>query len=207
LRRYAPGALFAVAAVAIVAALLIALRPGDEPRERVATVQLEARGIAGALARQAEALRTADAVTSGRLDLLLSRDPLDLRFPQISQAGVTLRDVVITRRGATASAEATVDPQQLTSLAPADISNVRYDAAASGTDGIVVRADADGPLGLSLPVTVRVTARDGSVVAIPEGLPLDDQTLFSDGRIKVQRLTARPVDGGLRVRAEATVAG
>ena len=56
-------------------------------------------------------------------------------------------------------------------------------------------------------MTIRVTARDGNVVAIPEGLPIDDQTLFSDPRIRVNRLTARPADGGLRIRAEATVTG
>ncbi|UGS34595.1 hypothetical protein [Capillimicrobium parvum] len=209
MRRYAPVALFVVAALAIAAALVVGLSggDGDTPRAGVRTVAVQVDPLAGALRRQADALRAAQAVSSGRLDTLLAQDPLDLRVPQITQEGITLRDVVVTRRGTTASGEATVDLQQLGALAPADISNLRYDAGASGTDGVVVKADADGPLGLSLPVTIRVTARDGNVVAIPEGLPIDDQTLFSDPRIHVNRLTARPADGGLRIRAEATVTG
>jgi hypothetical protein len=211
LRRFAPVALFVVAALAIAAGLVIVLSAGggddDTPRAAVRTVTVPVDPLAGALRRQAEVMRAAQAVGSGDLDALLARDPLDLRIPQITQEGITLRDVVVTRRGSTASGEATVDLQQLAGLAPADISNLRYDAGASGSDGVVVKADADGPLGLSLPVTIRVTARDGTVVAIPEGLPIDEQTLFSDPRIRVERLTARPVDGGLRIRAEATVTG
>lgn len=207
MRRYAPVALFAVAALAIAAALVIALGGGasDEARARLSPVAIDARAVAESLRHQAQQLRAAEAVTSGQLDALLAQDPLDLRVPQITNAGATLRDVVVTRRGTTASGEATMDLQQIAALAPTELSNVRYDAGASGTDGVVVKADAEGPLGLTLPVTIRVTARDGKVVAIPEGLPIGDQILFDDPRIRVQRLSARPVDGGLRIRAEADV--
>jgi hypothetical protein len=211
LRRYAPAALFVLAALAIAAALVIAFRGGgegdDEPREQIATVRVDAQPLADALGRRGADLRASEAVGSGRLDTLLAQDPLDLRIPQITREGVTLRDVVVTRRGATASGEATVDLQQLGALAPTELSNLRYDAGASGTDGVVVKADAAGPLGVSLPVTIRVAARDGRVVAIPEGLPIGEQVLFDDPRVRVQRLTARPADAGLRIRAEASVTG
>ena len=153
MRRFAPVALFVVAALAIAAALVIVLSAGDgdTPRAGVRTVAVQVDPLAGALRRQADALRAAQAVSSGRLDTLLARDPLDLRVPQITQEGITLRDVVVTRRGTTASGEATVDLQQLGALAPADISNLRYDAGASGTDGVVVKADADGRSGSRCP--------------------------------------------------------
>lgn len=209
MRRYASVALFVVAALAIAAALVIALGGGasHEARARLSPVAIDARAVAESLRHQAQQLRAAEAVTSGQLDELLAQDPLDLRVPQITDAGATLRDVVVTRRGTTASGEATVDLQQLAALAPTELSNVRYDAGASGTDGVVVKADAEGPLGVTLPVTIRVTARDGKVVAIPEGLPIGDQILFDDPRIRVQRLTAHPVGGSLRIRAEAIVTG
>lgn len=209
MRRYASVALFVVAALAIAAALVIALGGGssDEARARLSPVAIDARAVAESLRHQAQQLRAAEAVTSGQLDELLAQDPLDLRVPQITDAGATLRDVVVTRRGTTASGEATVDLQQLAALAPTELSNVRYDAGASGTDGVVVKADAEGPLGVTLPVTIRVTARDGKVVAIPEGLPISDQILFDDPRIRVQRLTAHPVGDSLRIRAEAIVTG
>jgi hypothetical protein len=210
LRRYAPAALFVLAALAVAAAVVILLRAGQSdatPPERIAAVRVTVAPVAEALRRQAADLRAAEAVGSGQLDALLAQDPLDLRIPQITQQGVTLRDVVVARRGTTASGEATVDLGQLGALAPTELSNLRYDAGASGTDGVVVKADAEGPLGVSLPVTIRDNARHGRVVAIPEGLPIGDQVLFDDPRVRVQRVSARPAGAGLRIRAEATVSG
>ncbi len=64
-------------------------------------------------------------------------------------------------------------------------------------------------LGFDVPVTVKVVIRDGALVAVPEGLPIDDIVLFDDPRIRVRGIRADPVagSGDLRVRIVADIAG
>jgi hypothetical protein len=138
------------------------------------------------------------------LEALLERDPLDLRVATVHRHGVTLTDVVVRRRGPDVAGEATVDPAQLAGLAPADL-DLRHDPDADGP-GIVLRGTAK-LFAVSVPVTVRVLAEDGAVVAVPEGVPIGRQVLFRDERLAVRLLSARPAPGGgLRVSADATFA-
>lgn len=179
----------------MVAAVAVAGCGDRQPRRMLNAVQLDSTPVVEVLGKPV--------VHSGALDAWLRRDPLDLRLDHVTREGVTVRDVVARRRGATAFAEATVDPAQLAALAPGGV-DLRYDPRASG-DGITLRGTAR-VLGLEVPVTVRVLAQDGAVVAIPDGLPIGRQVLFTDPRVSVRRLTARPEGDALRVHVDAQVA-
>jgi hypothetical protein len=209
------GPLLALAAVLLavgVAAVVWMLGgpSGDDAREAALTpLTLDASAPISALQRGAAALEAAAAaVGGGELDELLAQDPLTLDLPEVSRGGVTLRDVAVRRSGSEASVEATVDPAQLAALAPGEV-DLTYDAEASAADGdaIVLSGTADA-LGFDVPVSVRVEAVDGAVVARPEGLPIGEQVLFDDPRVRVTSLRAEPLgDATMRVRAEARIAG
>jgi len=196
-----------VAGVVVAALLLWPRGDGAPPLPAVAGVRFDSTALDRALRGQALRLRGTQAVSSGQLDELLDQDPIDLKIPQISQEGVTLRDVAVRRHGSEAAAEATVDPAQLAALAPGSVSDLTYDAGASKPGELVIHGKASA-LGFDVPVTVRVVVRDGTLVAVPEGLPLDPITLFADPRVRVRGIRADAADGGaLRVRVVADVVG
>jgi hypothetical protein len=192
---------------AVVAALLLWPRGDDGPQlPAVADVQFSARPLDRALDAQLERLRAAQAVATGRLDELLEQDPIDLHIPEITEQGVTARDIAVRRHGSEAAIEATVDPEQLAALAPASVKDLAFDPGASKPGELVVHGKASA-LGFDVPVTVKVVIRDGALVASPEGLPIDDIVVFDDPRIRVRGIRADPVDGGVRVRVVADVIG
>jgi hypothetical protein len=192
---------------AVVAALLLWPRGDDGPPvPAVADVQFSARPLDRALDAQLERLRAAQAVATGRLDELLEQDPIDLHIPEITEQGVTARDIAVRRHGSEAAIEATVDPEQLAALAPASVKDLAFDPGASKPGELVVHGKASA-LGFDVPVTVKVVIRDGALVASPEGLPIDDIVVFDDPRIRVRGIRADPVDGGVRVRVVADVIG
>lgn len=196
----------ALCAVGALAAFQL-LRPSsdDEPsRPPLRAVAFDPSALRAALAARADALRAAQAVGGGRLDELLAQDPLDLAIPQVTQQGVTLRDVAVRRRGGEAAAEATVDLAQLAAVAPVEVSDLDYDAGASRPGELVVRGEAEA-FGVSVPVTVRVVVRDGALVAEPDGVPVGDTVLFDDPRVRITGLRGTEVDGGLRIRVTADV--
>ena len=193
----------------VVAALLLWPRDDAPPLPAVTSVRFDASGLDRALDGQVERLRAervTEAVAGGRLDELLAQDPVDLSIPEATEQGVTLRDVAVRRRGDAAAVEATVDPAQLAALAPAEVSDLEFDPDASRPNELVVHGQASA-LGFDVPVTVRVVLRDGAVVAVPEGLPIDDIVVFDDPRIRVSGIRADEVDGGIRVRIVADVVG
>ena len=120
-------------------------------------------------------------------------------MPEVRRGDITLRDVVVHKDGSRAVAEATVEEREIAEYLPRG-TTLRYDPKAGGA-GIVFRGSA-GVLGVSVPVSARVLAQDGAVVVVPEGLPVGRTTLFDDPRVRVQRVSARPAPGGLRVRVE-----
>lgn len=193
----------------VVAALLLWPRDDAPPLPAVTSVRLDASPLDRALDGQVERLRgrqVTDAVAGGRFDELLAQDPVDLSIPEVTEQGVTLRDVAVRRRGGEAAVEATVDPAQLAALAPAEVSDLEFDADASGPNELVVHGQASA-LGFDVPVTVRVVIRDGALVAVPEGLPIDDVVVFDDPRVRVRGIRADEVQGGIRVRVVADVVG
>jgi hypothetical protein len=208
---------------AVVAALLLWPRGEAAPAlPAVAAVRFSAMPLERALADEAERLRATEAVATGQLDALLAQDPLDLRIPQITEQGITARDVVVRRHGSEAAVEATVDPAQLAALAPGSVEDLAFDADASRPGELVVHGTASA-LGFDVPVTVKVVVRDGALVAVPEGLPIDDIVVFADPRVRIRGIRAgsgqrrRPragrrgptelKTGGLHTRAPATQTG
>jgi len=195
---------------AVVAALLLWPR-GEEPAPLppIAAVRFTSADLARALEAQAQRLREAqvtEAVAGGRFDELLAQDPIDLRIPEITEQGITARDVAVRRRGGEAAIEATVDPAQLASFAPGSVKDLAFDPDASQPNELVIHGKASA-LGFEVPVTVKVVIRDGALVAVPDGLPIDDIVVFDDPRIRVRGIRADPVDGGVRVRVVADIVG
>jgi hypothetical protein len=192
---------------AVVAALLLWPRGDAAPAlPRLADVRLSAAPLDRALNEQAQRLRATEAVSSGQLDALLEQDPIDLRIPEITEQGITARDVAVRRHGGEAALEATVDPAQLAAFAPGSVKDLVFDPDASQPNELVVHGTASA-LGFDVPVTVKVVVRDGALVAVPEGLPIDDIVVFDDPRIRIRGISADPVDGGARVRVVADVMG
>jgi hypothetical protein len=192
---------------AVVAALLLWPRGDDAPSlPRVADVRFSATQLDRALGDQVERLRASEAVATGQLDTLLAQDPIDLRIPEITEQGVTARDVAVRRHGSEAALEATVDPAQLAAFAPGSVKDLAFDPDASRPNELVIHGKASA-LGFDVPVTVKVVIRDGALVAVPEGLPIDDIVVFDDPRIRIRGIRADPADGGVRVRVVADVTG
>jgi hypothetical protein len=192
---------------AVVAALLLWPRGDDAPPlPPLAGVRFSAARLDRALGDQVERLRASEAVATGQLDTLLAQDPIDLRIPEITEQGVTARDVAVRRHGSEAALEATVDPAQLAAFAPGSVKDLAFDPDASRPDELVIHGTASA-LGFDVPVTVKVVIRDGALVAVPEGLPIDDIVVFDDPRIRIRGIRADPADGGVRVRVVADVTG
>lgn len=178
---------------------------GDAPPLRaLECVAIDARPFAGLLRRRADEL----ALFAGDLDELVRRvlgsDPFVRRAAEVTRDGIRLRDVVVRRRGEELAAEATVDPAALAGIAP---EGVTLRLAGRTSDGQILlegRADA---FGVGVPVSVRVTAEQGTVVAVPQGLPVGRTTLFSDPRVLVDGLSLRPAgDRLVRLRVVGRVA-
>jgi hypothetical protein len=203
-RRYA-GPLILLAAAAVVGVVLLTTGGNDAPeRVYVAHVRMAEPPLADVLGKAAEQAQ----LTNGDLGALLERvartDRLDERLPTLTRRDVTLRDVVLHKDGARASAEATLDLKEVAEYLPQGL-DLHYDPKAGG-DGIVFRGSTT-LLGVRVPITARALAEDGAVVVSPEGLPIGKTTLFSDPRVRVERLSAKPVRGGLRVRVDGSFVG
>lgn len=203
------ASVLALCAIGAVVAFLL-LRPSHHapPVPAVAAVSLDSNPLQRALTARAEQLQAVAAVGSGQLDTLLAQDPLELKIPTVTAAGITATDVTIHRTGDQAAVEATVVLAELAKLAPVTVTDLSLDAPASATHQVVVDGKARA-LGFNVSVSIRVYANaDGAVVAEPQGLPIGSTTLFSDPRVKVRGIRATPLPGGkIRVRATATVVG
>jgi hypothetical protein len=160
--------------------------------------------LADALTKAAEQATLTNGDVGALIEQAQKTDRLDERLPELTRDGVTLRDVVLHKDGPDAFAEATIDPDELHEYLPEGV-NLRYDPEAGG-EGIVFKGSTT-VLGVKVPVTARVTADNGEVVVNPEGLPIGKTTLFADPRLHVERLSAKPASGGLRVRVEGTFLG
>lgn len=126
---------------------------------------------------------------------------LDVRIERVrAAAGLELRDVLVEKRDGLLRGSAVLDPGQLEAALPAGVEGALVPQA----DGaLVVDARIAGAA-----VRLRVQARDGRVVARPEGLlgALTSYTLFADPRIDVERVSAEAgADGRVVLRAQARV--
>jgi hypothetical protein len=128
-------------------------------------------------------------------------DELDVRIDRVRMDdGVELHDVRVRKRDGVLDGSAVLDPGRLAGALPAGIDG-RIVPQADGTVAVDARI-----AGAS--VRLQVLARDGRVVARPEGLLgiLTSYTLFSDPRIDVESVTAQPLpDGRFELHATARV--
>ena len=203
MRRYA-APLLLIAAALVVGVVLLTTGGNDTPPRVISPVRMPEPPLAEALTKAAEQAKLTNGDLGALLDQAQRTEHLDERLPELTRDGVTLRDVVLHKDGADAFAEATVDAGEVAEYLPEGV-DLRYDPDAGG-DGVVFKGSTT-VLGVKVPVTARVTAEDGAVIVNPEGLPIGRTTLFSDPRLRVERLSAKPAPGGLRVRVEGSFVG
>jgi hypothetical protein len=203
-RPYA-GPLILLAVAAAVGVALLTTGGNDAPPRVIGHVRMDDPPLAVALSKAAEQAKLTNGDIGALIEHVRRTARLDERLPELTRGDVTLRDVVLHKDGERAFAEATVDQDEVDEYLPDGV-NLRYDPAAGG-DGIVFKGSTT-VLGVKVPVTARATAEGGAVVVVPEGLPIGRTTLFSDPRLRVERLSAKPVKGGgLRVRVEGSFVG
>lgn len=130
-------------------------------------------------------------------------DELDVRIDRVRATDeLELQDVHVSKRDGVLHGSAVLDPGQLAATLPAGV-DARLVPDAGGE--VLVDARIAGAS-----VRLHVSARDGRVVARPEGLLgiFTAYTLFGDPRIDVQRIGARQLpDGRYALTATATVVG
>jgi hypothetical protein len=202
--RYA-GPLVLLAVAGAVGVALLTTAGNDAAAHRyLAPVRMVEPPLAEALGKAAEQATLTNGDVGALIDHVRRTDKLDERLPSLTRDGVTLRDVVLHKDGPSAFAEATVDLKEVAEYLPQGV-DLRYDPNAGG-EGIVFKGSTT-VLGVKVPVTARAIAEDGAVVVVPEGLPIGRTTLFSDPRIHVDRVGAKPLKGGLRVRVDGSFVG
>ncbi|ADB53676.1 hypothetical protein Cwoe_5270 [Conexibacter woesei DSM 14684] len=127
---------------------------------------------------------------------------LDVRIGRVrATAGVTLDDVRLRKRDGVLSGRAVLDGDELSRALPPRVEL----ALVPRRDGAIMLA---GRIG-GAEVQLRVVARDGRVIARPEGLlgVFAGYPVFSDPRIDVEQVAAVPLPGGrfaLSARARLT---
>ena len=127
---------------------------------------------------------------------------LDLKIGDLQARGVHLRGVRVHKDGAALAANADVDLRALQGVLPPGL-RVRPLSAPSGQirlEGTV------SPLGMPIHARAALLADAGRIVVRPEGLPFGSLVtvpVFSDDRIAVDDLGARPSGDGVVLSARA----
>lgn len=129
---------------------------------------------------------------------------LDLRVRELDgPRGVRLRDVSMHKDGNLVVGRADVDLRSLESSLPF---GMRVRPLGASGDGIRLEGSI-APLGRPIAARATLIADDGRIVVRPEGIPIASSLLavpvFSDERIAVDRLAARPSGDGLAITARA----
>jgi hypothetical protein len=115
------------------------------------------------------------------------------------------RDARMRKRGKRLHGEAEVTSAELTAALPAEVG---LRPVESGDGQLVLEATAP-VLGQELTVRARLSARRGALVIAPDGLlgGIASLTVFSDPRVRVAGVGARPRPDGFILTADATVGG
>jgi hypothetical protein len=127
---------------------------------------------------------------------------LDLNIRDLQAHGVHLRGIRVHKDGARLAANADVDLRSLQGVLPPGL-HVRPLSAPSGQ----IRLEgAASPLGMPIHARASLVADGGRIVVRPEGLPFGSLLtvpVFSDARISVDGLGARPSGDGVVLSARA----
>jgi hypothetical protein len=143
----------------------------------------------------------AAAAGTGRLAELLAKtkrtNELRATVRTLDLGPLVLRDLRLRKQGSRLSGDAAVTNEDLAAALPP---SVGLRPVASGDGQLVMEAQA-GPL----TVRARLSARDGALVIAPEGLlgGFASLTVFSDRRVHVTGVGARPRADGFTVTATA----
>ena len=210
--------LLAVGAAVFVAALFLAaqlLLPGyaedrlrDDLTGEIRRVEVRAMPAIKLLFGRADRVEVEmGEVRTGQRDLadLLARtadtDELDAQAAVLRVGPFVARDARMTKRGDALRGEAAVRTDELTAALPVEIGLRPVESA----DGQLVLEATAGPIA----VRARLSARDGALVIAPDGLlgGFAALTVFSDPRVQVRGVGARPAAAGFVLTAEATVSG
>ncbi|MGH2895154.1 MAG: hypothetical protein ACRDPM_18080 [Solirubrobacteraceae bacterium] len=147
--------------------------------------------------------RAAPANLPGTLDQAGDVGSLRASAQTFQDGLLTLHDASLVKEGNRLSGSATINESDLRTAVPF-LTSVTPVASAGGR--LTLRGTAT-LLGLSATVDATVSAQDGKLVVAPD-VPfggLATVTVFSDPRIKVQRVSAAPAPGGFSVRGTAVL--
>lgn len=145
----------------------------------------------------------------GELADLLARtagtEELDARAEVIRVAPFVARDARLTKRERRLRGQATVTDAELAAALPASVGLRPVESA----DGALILEGTAAVLGQEITARARLSARDGALVIAPEGLlgGLVTLTVFSDPRVRVVGVGAKPLPGGFTLTAEGDVSG
>lgn len=150
-------------------------------------------------------------VRTGQGDLadLLARtaeaEELDARAAVLRVGPFVARDARLRKRGRRLHGEAAVTESELTAALPVEVGLKPVESA-----GGELVLEATAPVfGQQIAVRARLSVREGALVIAPDGLlgGFASLTVFSDPRVRVRGVGARPLEGGFLLTADATVSG
>ncbi len=148
--------------------------------------------------------------TQGELADLIARaqsvDRLRVSAESIRISGLALTDARLAKDGEQLTAEASLSKRDLIALLPAG-TEVRSIAS---QDGELLLEGSFAAFGVELSGPARVAAQDGAIVLTPEGVPLAglaQVTVFSDDRVRIERLGGREVGERVLLEAGGRLAG
>ena len=123
---------------------------------------------------------------------------------RIRISGLQLTDARLAKDGDRLRAAASLSESDLEAFLPP---GTELDSIAS-QDGDLLLEGSFSALGFQVSGPARVAPQDGAIVLTPEGLPLAglaQVTVFSDERVRVERIAAREVRERLDLEAEGTL--
>jgi len=163
-------------------------------------------GQADSMTVHMSALRSSRADTGDLLARSAATRDLDASISVLNEGVLTLHEVALTKRGNSLTGQAVMGDADLRAALPPGLAVA---PVASGAGQLLLRAQAS-LFGFGLAADALLQARDGSVVVSPVGIPfgaLATLTVFSDPRLSVLGVGARPAAGGYAFTAQGRLTG
>ena len=132
-------------------------------------------------------------------------DELDARAERLSIGPIAVRDATLRKDGNALRAGAVADEGELVSALPGFL-ELRPVPGAGG-DGLVFEGAATA-FGVRVALRARLRGVDGRMVLSPDGLlgGFASVAVFDDPRVRVEDLSATPVEGGIEIAVEGRLA-
>lgn len=152
------------------------------------------------------ALRATRTDTGDLLAASAATRDLDASISVLSEGVLTLRNVALSKRGSSLTGQAVMGDADLRAALPPGLAVA---PVASGSGELLLRARAS-LFGFGLAADALLQTRDGAMVVSPVGIPfgaLATLTVFSDPRLSVLGVGARPAPGGYTFTAQGRLTG